>query len=165
MKNIEAKIQDWATAQKNVSYCKSIGYEVVFTNGCFDILHYGHFRYLCEAKALGDLLVVGVNSDASVQRLKGSHRPIHDLKTRLTALAALSFVDVVVVFEQDTPLELIEWLRPDVLVKGGDYEPHQIVGADIVLSGGGSVQSLAFAEGYSTTAIEQKISGLSTSSK
>ncbi len=151
------KIQDWATAHESVSQWKSVGNEIVFTNGCFDILHYGHFQYLAQARSLGDKLVVAVNSDASVQRLKGSHRPIHDLRTRLTALAALVFVDLVIVFEQDTPQELIEMLLPDILVKGGDYAPNQIVGANIVINNGGGVRALAFAEGYSTTAIEQKI--------
>jgi D-beta-D-heptose 7-phosphate kinase/D-beta-D-heptose 1-phosphate adenosyltransferase len=154
---IESKILDWQQADKMVKHWQSTGWEVVFTNGCFDILHFGHLRYLAQAKDLGDKLAVGLNAADSVRRLKGQHRPINDEATRTHLLAALEFVDAVVLFEQDTPFELIKLLEPDILVKGGDWRPEQIVGSDIVLSKGGKVLSLPFVEGYSTTNIEQKI--------
>jgi rfaE bifunctional protein nucleotidyltransferase chain/domain len=156
-KKIQAKIQSWETIQASVSKWKSAGEKVIFTNGCFDILHFGHIHYLAEASDLGDRLVIGLNSAASVKRLKGEHRPINDEATRQHLLAALEFVDAVVVFEEDTPLELIKIILPDVIVKGGDWKPKQIVGSDIVLANGGEVKSLAFKEGYSTTSIEEKI--------
>ena len=133
--------------------------KIVFTNGCFDLLHYGHIHYLSQAKDLGDRLVTGVNSDQSVSRLKGAHRPIKDEKTRMCLLAALSCVDAVVLFEEDTPLGLIRKLVPHVLVKGGDWRPEQIVGSDFIKESGGTVQSLPFIEGYSTTNYENKIRG------
>lgn len=154
---IKAKIQDWQTAKKTIELWKNEHQSVVFTNGCFDILHYGHIHYLAEARALGDRLIVGLNSKNSVARLKGKHRPINDDLTRTHLLASLAFVDAVVIFEEDTPYELIKTLKPDVLVKGGDWQPHQIVGADIVLQHGGQVKSLSFVNGYSTTSIEAKI--------
>ena len=154
---IKAKIQDWQTIAQTAKNWKAKGEKIVFTNGCFDILHYGHLHYLAAARDLGNRLVIGVNSTPSVQRLKGMHRPINDDDTRLTLLAALSFVDAVVVFDEDTPLELIKTVSPDVLVKGGDYTIEQIVGADFVLENGGKVLSLPFVEGFSTTNIEQKI--------
>ena len=135
------------------------GLEVVFTNGCFDLLHLGHITYLRQAAALGDRLVVGLNSDASVRRLKGEHRPIKDEATRAAILAALEMVDAVVVFGEDTPLYLISTILPDTLVKGGDWAPEQIVGSDVVLAHGGRVESLAFVEGHSTTSLEDKIKG------
>lgn len=131
--------------------------QIVFTNGCFDLLHYGHIRYLAAARSLGDFLIVGINSSASVARLKGKHRPINDDLTRQYLMASLAFVDAVIEFEEDTPLRLIKQICPHILVKGGDWEPAQIVGADFVLEHGGLVRSLAFVEGYSTTNIEQKI--------
>lgn len=154
---VTAKIQDWQGTAMLVQHWRSEGLRTVFTNGCFDILHYGHINYLARARDLGDRLIVGLNSAGSVRRLKGPNRPINDEATRLHLMAALSFVDAVVVFDQDTPLELIQLLKPDVLVKGGDWQPDQIVGADIVISNGGSVLSLPFIDGYSTTAIETKI--------
>lgn len=154
---LKSKILDWEGAKNQVVDWQLKGQKVVFTNGCFDLLHYGHIHYLAEARGLGDRLVIGLNSAASVRRLKGTHRPINDEPTRLFQLVAMEFVDAVVVFEEDTPLALIELLKPDVLVKGGDWKPEQIVGAKQVLENGGRVQSLAFVEGYSTTSIEQKI--------
>ena len=130
---------------------------IVFTNGCFDILHYGHLHYLAAARDLGDRLVVGLNSAASVSRLKGAHRPLNDELTRQFTLASLSFIDAIVVFEEDTPIELIKHVKPNILVKGGDYTLDQIVGADLVLENGGQVKSLPFVDGYSTTNLEQKI--------
>ena len=131
--------------------------KIVFTNGCFDVLHFGHVHYLMEANALGDILVVGLNSDDSVRRLKGPSRPINGEKERAFVLAALSCVDYVVVFEEDTPKELIETVRPDVLVKGGDYALDQIVGADYVTRNGGTVTTLPFVEGFSSTRIIEQL--------
>ena len=152
-----SKIQNWDVLSETITDWKSKGYKIIFTNGCFDLLHYGHIHYLSEARDLGDKLIVGMNSAASVRRLKGEHRPINDEPTRQHLLAALEPVDAVVVFEEDTPLDLIKMVMPDVLVKGGDWQPHQIVGSDIVLTNGGEVKSLPYLEGYSTTNIEQKI--------
>jgi rfaE bifunctional protein nucleotidyltransferase chain/domain len=131
--------------------------KIVFTNGCFDILHAGHLYYLAQARQLGDRLIIGLNSDQSVKRLKGNHRPINTLRTRLWMLASLEVCDAVVIFEEDTPFELIQKIQPDILVKGGDYHTDNIVGADIVLAKGGKVKVLSFVAGYSTTNIEQKI--------
>jgi D-glycero-beta-D-manno-heptose 1-phosphate adenylyltransferase len=157
LETIRAKIQTWDAARQRIAAWQQQGLQVVFTNGCFDLLHYGHIHYLAQAREEGDRLVIGLNSDASVQRLKGAGRPINPETTREFLLAALECVDLVVVFEQDTPLELIQLLRPDVLVKGGDYRPEDIVGAQEVLAGGGQVKTLPFVEGHSTTAIAQKI--------
>jgi rfaE bifunctional protein nucleotidyltransferase chain/domain len=132
------------------------GKKVVFTNGCFDILHRGHVAYLNEAKKLGDLLVVGLNSDASVKRLKGDTRPINQEQDRKFVLENLKSVDAVYLFTEDTPLKLIEQVQPDILVKGGDWAIDQIVGSDFVLQRGGEVKSLQFVDGYSTTNIIEK---------
>ncbi len=156
-KKIQAKIQDWQSIENTVALWKEDEEKIVFTNGCFDILHFGHIQYLAAAKDLGDKLIVGMNSGDSVRRLKGPGRPINDEATRLHLLAALEFVDAVVIFDQETPLELIQLLQPDILVKGGDWKPESIVGSDVVLKKGGKVLSLPFVSGYSTTSIEQKI--------
>ena len=131
--------------------------KIVFTNGCFDILHVGHIRYLEQASFLGDLLVIGVNSDASVRRLKGPGRPVNTAQDRMEILTALGFVDYVVLFEEDTPYELIKIIQPDILVKGGDYKPEEIVGRDIVEARGGKLEIISFVEGKSTTNIINKI--------
>jgi len=131
--------------------------KIVFTNGCFDILHMGHIKYLSEAKRLGDILVVGVNSDESVKRLKGEKRPINKLYERMYMLDALKPVDFVTYFEEDTPYNLIKDIMPHYLVKGGDWKVDQIVGSDIVLSYGGDVMSLNFEEGFATTNIIEEI--------
>lgn len=154
---LEQKIQTREQAAHTVAGWQAAGERVVFTNGCFDLLHYGHLHYLAQARDLGQRLVVGMNSGASVRRLKGPTRPINDEATRAHLLAALSVVDLVVIFDEDTPLDLIRAIGPDVLVKGGDWKPEQIVGADFVLEKGGQVLSLPFVDGYSTTNIEQKI--------
>ena len=127
--------------------------KIVFTNGCFDVLHFGHVHYLLQAKELGDILVIGLNSDDSVRRLKGPTRPINGEKERAFVLAALACVDYVVLFGEDTPKELIETVRPDVLVKGGDYDIAAIVGADFVQRNGGTVTTIPFVEGFSSTRI------------
>jgi rfaE bifunctional protein nucleotidyltransferase chain/domain len=133
--------------------------KIVFTNGCFDILHVGHIAYLNEAKKYGDLLVLGLNSDASVKRLKGENRPVNPESDRSFMLENLKAVDLVEIFEEDTPLELIKALSPDVLVKGGDWKPDQIVGSDLVLANGGEVRSLLFKDGYSTTNLIKDLQG------
>ncbi|MBK9255482.1 MAG: D-glycero-beta-D-manno-heptose 1-phosphate adenylyltransferase [Saprospiraceae bacterium] len=150
-------VSQWDEGISLIRQWQSEGKKIVFTNGCFDLLHIGHVMYLEEAKSLGDVLVVGVNSDASVQRLKGPHRPIKDEFNRLHILAALESVDLVILFDSDDPYELIKSVKPDVLVKGGDWKPEEIIGSDIVLARGGEVKSLQFLEGYSTTLLEQKI--------
>ena len=154
---IKNKIQNWNEIQATVANWKNDNQTIVFTNGCFDLLHYGHVHCLADAKDCGHKLIVGLNSATSVARLKGAHRPINDELTRQHLLASLEVVDAVVVFEEDTPLALIELVMPDVLVKGGDWQPHQIVGSTEVLENGGAVKSLPFVEGYSTTNIEAKI--------
>ncbi len=131
---------------------------IVFTNGVFDILHRGHVEYLEEAAALGDRLIVGLNSDSSVQRLgKGPDRPLNDQDSRALVLASLRCVDAIVIFEEDTPLDLIKAVGPDVLVKGGDWKADQIVGADVVEALGGEVRSLKLVDGFSTTELVRRI--------
>ncbi len=132
-------------------------HKVVFTNGCFDVLHYGHVHYLAQARQLGDLLVVGLNSDASVRRLKGEGRPVNHEQARAFVLAALEMVNYVCLFEEDTPYQLISKVQPDVLVKGGDYAIDNIVGADVVMRKGGEVKVLPFVEGFSSSSILEKI--------
>lgn len=156
---IASKIQTWEQLPATLEQWRLAGEQIVFTNGCFDLLHYGHLHYLSDARDLGDRLVVGLNSAASVRRLKGPTRPINDELTRTHLLAALQMVDAVVVFDDDTPLRLIQLVQPDLLVKGGDWQPEQIVGSDMVLARGGKVMSLPFIQGYSTTNIERKIKG------
>lgn len=136
---------------------KSENKKLVFTNGCFDILHKGHITYLNEAKSLGDVLIIGVNSDASVKKLKGSDRPVTNEQDRMYALDNLKAVDYVALFTEDTPYNLIKDIVPDVLVKGGDWKVQDIVGSDIVLNNGGEVKSLNFVSGYSTSSILDKI--------
>lgn len=145
------------TDAENLAMSRSGLDTVVFTNGCFDILHPGHVDYLARARALGSRLVVGLNSDASVTRLKGPGRPVNDQTSRALVLAALECVDHVVVFDEDTPLELIRKVRPDVLVKGGDWSVDKIVGRDLVEARGGRVLSLPLLPGHSTTAIIERI--------
>lgn len=153
----EKKIALREQAIKLVTDWKNQGHEVVFTNGCFDILHLGHIDYLEKARSLGDKLVVGLNTDASVRKLKGAERPINPEHARARILAALSFVDLVVPFGEDTPFELISELLPDVLVKGKDYAISNIVGADVVLEHGGKVETIDLVDGFSTTNIVTKI--------
>ena len=131
--------------------------KIVFTNGCFDILHLGHIEYLAKAADLGDVLVVGLNSDRSVNRIKGETRPINDEHSRSMVLASLEFVTAVVIFDEETPYELIKTIQPDILVKGKDWKVEEIAGFDIVLAKGGKVETIELTPGYSTTGIEQKI--------
>ncbi|PWG81083.1 D-glycero-beta-D-manno-heptose 1-phosphate adenylyltransferase [Pararcticibacter amylolyticus] len=131
--------------------------KIVFTNGCFDLLHLGHIDYLAKAASMGQKLIIGLNTDKSVSDLKGPARPITDQHSRASILASLFFVDAVVYFSEPTPLNLISAIKPDVLVKGADYTIDRIVGADVVLANGGEVKTITYIEGYSTTAIERKI--------
>ena len=157
------KILDWESARRQVHQVQSQGRKVVFTNGCFDLLHVGHVRYLQAARALGDFLVLGLNDDASVRRLeKGPGRPLTPQDERAQILAALACVDAVVIFGQDTPLELILTLRPDVLVKGGDYSPEGVVGRPEVLSRGGKVHIIPFVPGQSTSSLIERILKMSS---
>jgi rfaE bifunctional protein nucleotidyltransferase chain/domain len=154
---IKNKIVSRDGAAAMVNGWKSQGLKVVFSNGCFDIVHAGHVDYLSKARDLGDKLIIGLNSDDSVRRLKGKGRPVQDENARAALLAAFSFVDAVVVFDEDTPFELISTLIPDILVKGSDYSVENIVGADVVLKNGGKVETIDFLEGYSTSSIIDKI--------
>jgi rfaE bifunctional protein nucleotidyltransferase chain/domain len=131
--------------------------KIVFTNGCFDLLHLGHIDYLSKAADMADKLIIGLNSDVSTSALKGPSRPIIDQFSRSIMLASFSFVDAVIIFDDPTPLPLIEWIKPDILVKGADYTIDQIVGSDLVLQYGGDVKTIEYLEGYSTSAIEKKI--------
>ena len=151
------KIKDLTSAKRQVKEWKSQNKKVVFTNGCFDLLHLGHVDYLEKAHSLGDKLVLGLNSDDSVSRFKGPERPIQDQNSRARVLAALQFIDLVVFFNDDTPLNLITEIQPDILVKGSDYLAENIVGADVVKRNGGVVKTIDFVAGYSTSKIVEKI--------
>jgi len=140
-----------------INKIKSEGKKIVFTNGCFDLLHVGHIKYLSQAKDLGDILIIGLNSDKSVKKLKGNNRPINSFEDRAKLLAALKSVDLVIMFEEQTPENLIKEIIPDVLVKGGDYDIEEIVGYQTVIDNGGRVKTLSFYEGYSSTNYIDKI--------
>ena len=141
--------------EKNVT--EKITEKIVFTNGCFDLLHVGHVKYLQKARSLGSYLIVAVNSDSSVKRLKGDSRPLQTDGDRIEIVDALRCVSFATLFEQDTPYDLIKWIEPDILVKGGDWKPEQIVGNDIVRARGGEVHSLPFVQGRSTTQLIEKM--------
>jgi rfaE bifunctional protein nucleotidyltransferase chain/domain len=157
LKNINSKIYSLDTLTTQVDKWKATGNKVVFTNGCFDIIHRGHIEVLARTANLGEKLIIGLNSDQSIQKLKGEDRPIIDEQSRAILLAALSFVDAIVLFSEDTPLKLISTLLPDVLAKGGDYEIETIVGHDIVQKNGGKVKLVPFLDGFSSTTIIDKI--------
>lgn len=157
METTSAKIVSRPEAAARVRAWRQAGRTVVFTNGCFDLLHLGHVDYLEQARHLGDVLIVGLNTDESVGRFKGPDRPIQDEQSRARILAALHFVDLVVLFNEDTPLDLISSVLPDILVKGNDYLAEDIVGADVVKQHGGSVKTIPLVPGYSTTKIVEKI--------
>jgi rfaE bifunctional protein nucleotidyltransferase chain/domain len=144
---LERTLTQWRFRQK----------KIVFTNGCFDILHRGHIEYLAEAASKGDVLIVGLNTDRSVQRIKGPSRPVQDEQTRALILASLQFVDLVVFFDEDTPLNLIRVVQPDILAKGADYNPEDIVGYDIVKAKGGEIVTIELTPGYSTSRIINKL--------
>ncbi len=131
--------------------------KIVFTNGCFDILHRGHVEYLAKAAELGDKLIIGLNTDSSVRRLKGENRPVNNEEARAILLSSLIFTDKIILFKEDTPLQLINFIQPDVLVKGSDYQPEEIAGYDIVKTKGGEVITIELTKGFSTTSILKKI--------
>jgi len=131
--------------------------KIIFTNGCFDILHRGHIEYLLQASKMGNILIIGLNSDLSVKNIKGNNRPIQDQESRARILASLSFVTYIILFDEETPLQLIQHIQPDILVKGGDYKPETIVGYDVVKKKGGKVTTIPFIKGFSTTGLIEKI--------
>lgn len=157
MEESAGKIVSLETAKSKVKEWQDDGSKVVFTNGCFDLIHLGHVDYLEKARQLGDKLVLGLNTDDSVSRFKGPERPLQDEHSRARVLASMQFIDLVVFFNEDTPLNLISTLVPNVLVKGSDYLTENIVGADVVKKAGGVVKTIDFVPGYSTTRIVEKI--------
>jgi len=157
MEPYRLKIKTLEEATAELNRLKANGEKIVFTNGCFDLLHPGHTRYLSAARNQGDHLIVAVNSDSSVRTIKGPRRPILPQDARAELLAALSFVDTVIIFDEDNPLEVIKHLSPDVLVKGGDWSEEEIIGSDVVKDAGGVVRRIPFVAGYSTSAIIDKI--------
>lgn len=157
MNDHREKIKTIEDAQREIELLKNEGKRIVFTNGCFDILHIGHARYLYEARGLGDFLIVAVNSDRSVKALKGPSRPVVPENERAEMIAALGCVDMAIIFDEETPYEVIKKIVPHVLVKGGDWKEDDIVGSDIVKRAGGEVKSILFIEGSSTTNIISRI--------
>jgi len=153
------KITDATSLKRKIAAWRFQDKKVVFTNGVFDLLHTGHITYLTKAAELGEKLIIGLNTDASVKRLKGPDRPVNDEQSRALLLAALFFVDAIVLFDEDTPLNLITQLMPDILVKGADYNIDNIVGAKEVIANGGQVKTIEFVDGFSSTNIIQKIKG------
>lgn len=160
IESIHSKIHTWETLKTQVTTWQTQGKKIVFSNGCFDLVHKGHIDYLNRAADLGDVLVMGLNTDASVSKLKGPHRPIQDEQSRLLIMAALQCVSAVVLFNEETPYDLIKLVQPDVLVKGSDYKPENIVGYDIVSAKDGIVKTIDYLPGYSTSAIEKRIKEL-----
>ncbi|TRZ48687.1 D-glycero-beta-D-manno-heptose 1-phosphate adenylyltransferase [bacterium] len=154
---LEHKIKSLKEIKRISSLLKDKGKKIVFTNGCFDLLHYGHVKYLQQSKAKGDILIVAVNSDASVRRIKGKNRPVVSERYRIRVVAALESVDYALFFREDTPLKLIRAIKPDVLVKGADWKKTDIVGTDHVLSYGGKVKTVKFIKNQSTTGLLKKI--------
>ena len=157
LEKIKSKVLDRDALRRRLAMWRLQSKRIIFTNGCFDLLHLGHIDYLGKAADEGDRLIVGVNTDVSTKKLKGAHRPINNEEQRTMILASLSFVDAVVLFNEDTPYELIKIVQPDVLIKGADYAIKDIVGADIVQAKGGIVKTIEFLAGYSTTLTEEKI--------
>jgi D-beta-D-heptose 7-phosphate kinase/D-beta-D-heptose 1-phosphate adenosyltransferase len=157
MEKYRLKIKELPDARKKVERLRSKNKKIVFTNGCFDILHIGHARYLYAARELGDFLIVAMNSDRSVNALKGPDRPIMNQSERSEMLASLECVDMVVMFDEDNPMEVIRYLMPDILAKGGDWEEEDIIGADVVRAAGGEVHRIPFVTGYSSSEIIRKI--------
>ena len=153
---MEHKIKSQGALAKKLTGLRARGKKIVFTNGCFDILHLGHVKYLKKARGLGDILVVGLNSDSSVHKIKGPTRPVNSELDRATVLASLYFVDYVTIFGDPTPEKLIKKFRPDVLVKGADWKAKDIIGADFVRSRGGRIVRIPFVNGYSTTSLIKK---------
>ena len=158
--NIINKIHTWDSLSEQVKKWHAASEKIVFSNGCFDLIHRGHIDYLAKAADMGTKLVLGLNTDASVSKLKGPHRPIQDEQSRQFILSALAFVDAVTLFDDETPYELIKLVQPDVLVKGSDYKPENIVGYDVVMAKDGEVKTIDYIEGYSTSGIETKIKNI-----
>lgn len=154
---LESKICDPQTLEKKLALWRFQDKKIVFTNGCFDLLHLGHIDYLAHAASLGSVLIVGLNTDRSVSELKGPSRPVNDEQSRLKIMASLFFVDAVILFDEPTPYQLISLVQPDFLVKGGDYKPEEMVGYDIVKARGGEVVAIDLVQGYSTSLIEKRI--------
>lgn len=150
---VKSKVCTWDNLRRQIAVWRFKGKKIVFSNGCFDVLHLGHVEYLAKARDLGDVLIVGLNADDSVRRIKGAHRPVNREEARAITLAAFSFVDAVILFGEDTPHELIKLVQPDILVKGKDYEGKEIVGSDVVKANGGQVVTIELTKGYSTTHI------------
>jgi rfaE bifunctional protein nucleotidyltransferase chain/domain len=154
---IKSKIVTGIDLMRLLSIYRFKNQKIVFTNGCFDLIHLGHVKYLSQAADLGNILIVGLNSDSSVIKIKGHGRPVLDQESRALTLAAFSFVNNIVLFDEETPYKLIKQIMPDILVKGGDYNPEEIVGYDIVKENGGEIKMLDFIEGYSTSDIIERI--------
>lgn len=154
---INNKIITQRQLKKVIDGLRRKGKKIAFTNGCFDILHYGHIKYLEKAKRLADILIVAVNSDSSVKKIKGNGRPVNNQFARVGVLSALSLIDYLVIFNEDTPLKLIKLIKPDVLIKGGDWKVESIAGAEIVKSYDGKVVTIPYLNGYSTTRLIEKI--------
>jgi rfaE bifunctional protein nucleotidyltransferase chain/domain len=157
MEKYRLKIRELPDAKKKVERLRSKNKKIVFTNGCFDILHIGHARYLYAAREMGDFLIVAMNSDRSVKAIKGPDRPIMNQSERSEMLASLECVDMVVIFDEDNPMEVIRYLMPDILVKGGDWKEEDIIGADVVRAAGGQIRSIPYINGYSTSGIIKRI--------
>ena len=155
---VQSKIANREELLAWLSIWKFKDQKIVFTNGCFDIIHRGHIEYLAKAASLGNILIIGVNTDNSIRHIKGGNRPIQDEYSRAIILAALQFVNLVVLFDEDTPYELIKLIKPDILVKGGDYKKEEIAGYDIVEKNGGKIITVNIVKGYSTSKIIDKIS-------
>lgn len=157
VKLLKSKITSKLELESQLKNWRSQDQKIVFTNGCFDLLHFGHIDYLAKARDLGDRLIIGLNTDASISRIKGPSRPVKDQMSRAHILAAIQFVDAVIFFDEETPIELISWLKPDVLVKGSDYTIKGIIGHELVLENGGEVKTISFVEGFSSSKLIDKI--------
>ncbi len=157
LQTLKGKIVSRTEIQEIALELKKASKTIVFSNGCFDLVHRGHVEYLAQARDLADVFILGLNTDASVRRLKGAQRPLQDEMARAVLMAGFSFIDYVVLFDEDTPYELISEIIPDVLVKGNDYKLEDVVGYDVVTQNGGAVKTIPLVEGYSTTNIVEKI--------
>ena len=157
VKHLQTKILSFSALEGQLEKWRNANQKIVFTNGCFDLLHFGHVDYLAKARGLGDRLVVGLNTDGSIKRIKGATRPINNEESRAALLAGMAYVDAVVLFDEETPINLVSMVMPDVLVKGGDYSIKEIVGHEIVLNNKGEVRTIDFVEGYSSSVLIEKI--------
>jgi rfaE bifunctional protein nucleotidyltransferase chain/domain len=153
-------LNDKVQINRQIAVWKFLNKKIVFTNGCFDILHLGHINYLAKAADQGDILCVGLNTDRSVRKIKGKNRPVNDENVRAIILASIAFVDAVMLFDEETPYELIKRVQPDILIKGADYKPEDIVGYDVVKSRGGEIKTIEFLDGYSTSDLLEKIKAI-----